>query len=381
MYGGTKTEMERLLADAEKFSGVHYDISNLNDVYEAIHIIQGELGITGTTADEASSTITGSVASAKAAFQNFLAGTGGIEEVIETFITAGTNIANAITKMLPQIVDGIVGLLNGLIPLIPKLIQSLLPGLVDGAVSLLNGIVQALPELIKVLAPMLPEILTSLINGLVLIINTLAEMMPELLPVIIDAVLGLIPVLIDNMPLFIKAGYQLLIGIIQGLIKAIPILLSKTKDIAISMLNYWKQVPGMMFDIGKNVVKGLWNGIQGLKDWVINKVKALGKAILSGIKGILGIHSPSTEFALIGKYSVLGYTEALDKMDREVKDQLAETFALSPELSPTSSMHFSPNIVNNNYVDVKTDPLGQMVSSIKTFSGGAKNDYNYGAGV
>jgi hypothetical protein len=142
----------------------------------------------------------------------------------------------------------------------------------------------------------------------------------------------------------------------------------------------FKSIPGQMLNVGKSIVQGLWNGIQGLKDWVISKVKALGKSILKGLKGVLGIHSPSTEFAMVGKFSVLGYTEQLDKMQKEVQGQIAETFQVSPQLANSSSLHFSPNIINNNYVDIQQDPLGQMVNNIKTFAGGAKNDYNYGAG-
>lgn len=146
------------------------------------------------------------------------------------------------------------------------------------------------------------------------------------------------------------------------------------------IVDVFKSLPEKMLNIGKNIVSGLWNGIKGLKDWVIDKVKGLGKAILSGIKGILGIHSPSTEFAMVGKFSVLGFTESLDKMQGEVQKQIAETFSISPQLSATSGMHYSPNFSVVNNVDVKQDPLGQMVSTIKTYSGGAKNDYNYGAG-
>ena len=87
-YGGTKEEMERLLSDAQKITGVKYDISNLSDVYNAIHVIQQNLGITGTTAKEAASTITGSVSSMKAAFDNLLNGSGTIDELVNTGITA-----------------------------------------------------------------------------------------------------------------------------------------------------------------------------------------------------------------------------------------------------------------------------------------------------
>ena len=358
-YGGTKTEMERLLANAEKFSGVHYDISNLNDVYSAIHVIQGELGITGTTAKEASSTISGSMASAKAAFENFLSGQGGIEQVIETFITAGTNIANAIIKMLPQIVNGVVGLLKGLLPMLPQLLKAILPGLLTGAIELTKGIIAILPDLILMIA----------------------EMLPTMLPEIVDAIVEIVPMLIQMTPLFIKAGGVLLGAILEGIVRSIPSLLSGTKNVANSILGVFREIPGMLWDVGINIVKGLWNGMAGIKDWVISKVRSLGKSILNGLKSVLGIRSPSKEFAIVGRYSILGYTEALDNMQSDVQKQIAETFALSPQLSATSGMHYSPNVNVINNVDIQQDPLGQMVNNIKTYAGGSRNDYNYGQGV
>lgn len=377
-YGGTKTEMERLLADAEKLSGVKYDISNLGDVYNAIHVIQENLGVTGTTAKEASETISGSMASAKASFQNFIAGQGGIEDVIETFITAGKNISKAIVKLLPDLMTGIVELVNGLIPLIPEFINALFPGIIDGAVMLLNGLVNAMPEIIKILAGMLPTIIESLINGLIIVIQTLAEMLPELMPVIIDAILGIIPVLIDNLPLFIEAGFKLIGGLVAGIINSIPILVARLAEIGVAFWNYLKTLPETWKKAGKAMLEGLWNGIKSMKDWVVNKVKDIGKSILGGLKSILGIKSPSKEFALIGKFSVLGYTEALDDMQKDVQKQVGETFGISPQLANSSSLNYTPNVNVKVYNNYKTDPLGQMVNDIKTFSGGSKNDFNYG---
>ena len=125
----------------------------------------------------------------------------------------------------------------------------------------------------------------------------------------------------------------------------------------------------------------LINGIKGMKDKAVNAVKDVGKNLLSGIKNVLGIHSPSKEFAMVGKFSVLGYTEALDDMKDQVDAQIADTFGISPQLQNSSALHYSPNVVVNNEVNVSQDPLGQMVSNIKSYSGGAKNDYNFGMGV
>lgn len=468
-YGGTKTEMERLLADAEKISGIHYDISNLNDVYNAIHVIQGELGITGTTANEAATTIQGSAASMKAAFTNFLSGAGSIDEVISTIQTFGDNVMNAIVELAPKLIDGIVTLVNKLTPKIPGIIKKILPTIISGAISLMQGLVQALPQLMGVLAEMLPTIIQELINGATQVISALASQLPVLIPMVVNAIIDGLLSILDNIDLIINAGVDLLMGLIQGIITAIPLLVAKLPLIIQSIINgligalpqlismapqiiisiitglieaipmliemapqiiegiitglikgfqklfetgkeilsrLWNgishaipnllskipQIPSKIIsgiknglasivNIGKDIMKGLWNGISGLKDWVLNKIKGLGKAILGGLKGVLGIHSPSTEFALIGKFSVLGYTEALEKMSGDVDKQIQSTFGLDPQVVGNMQNSFSPNVNVYNNVNVEQDPLGQVVSNIKTFSGGAKNDYNFGLGV
>ena len=168
------------------------------------------------------------------------------------------------------------------------------------------------------------------------------------------------------------------VSAVVGFFKSIP---EKIKSFATGIVNVFKNIPNKLLNIGKDIVKGLWNGIKGMKTWVLDKVKGFGKSILNGLKGILGIHSPSTEFALIGKFSVLGYTEALDKMSKDVDKQLNKTFGLNPSMTSSMQNTISPNIQVYNDVNIQQDPLGQMVRTIKTYSGGSPNDYNYGAGV
>ena len=370
-YGGTKTEMERLLADAEKISGVKYDISNLSDVFNAIHVIQEELDVTGTTAKESMSTITGSVNSAKSAFSNFLSGAGGIEEVISTFTTAGTNITNAIMNMAPQIITGLTTLMTNLIPMISPLLQLLLPALVEGTVQLIMGLVQAIPQIV-----------VALIEGLTTVLQLLAEQMPTLIPIIIDAILDTIPILIENLPLFVKAGAQLIGGLIAGIINSIPILLARVGEIVVSIVNHFKKLPNMLKSVGTNLLKGLWNGIKSAKDWVLNKVAGIGNSIMKKIKSIFGVHSPSTEFAWVGKMNMLGLEKGMEDMKGQVNSTVGgmfdDMFNLSPNLYGNTSNNLSPVVNVVNHVNVEQDPLGQMVRDIKTFSGGSKNDYNYG---
>lgn len=379
-YGQTKEEMYRLLDDAEKISGVHYDINNLADVYQAIHVIQENLKITGKTGEEAVSTISGSMKALKASCQNLLSGQGSVEDVIQTAETAGTIIVQNVERILPGVVEGITGLINGLLPLLPGLIQTALPVLVQGTVDLMKGLISIVPELIKTLSPMLPDIIKMLLVGLRDISIALAEAMPEIMPVVIEGLVDALVSLCENVDTLLEASMALIGGLIQGISIALPKLVQQAPKIISAIVKGLVKSLGSIVNVGKNLIEGLWNGIKDTKDWVINKVKGLAKDILKGMTSVLGIHSPSTEFAFLGKMSILGYTEALDDMKGEINDAIQSTFALSPELTNASSLHYSPNVIVNNQVNNSTDPLGQTVTQIKTFANGAKNDFNYGMG-
>lgn len=379
-YGGTKGEMERLLADAEKLTGIQYDISNLSDVYNAIHVIQEELGVTGTTAKESMSTISGSVNSAKMAIRNLISGEGSVEAVIETVTQAGTNLANAFIKIAPRVAESLVGVINGLMPMLPGLIQTILPVLVNATKDLMVGLAKAFPNIIKTLSPMLPDIIKTLLEGLVEISYALAESMPEIVPIVIDGLVEALIGICENADTFVEASLALIGGLVQGISIALPRLVASAPKIIVALAKGLINSLGSIFNVGKNLLEGLWNGISSSKDWIVNKVKGLAKSILNGMKSVLGIHSPSTEFAFLGKMSVIGYTDQLEDMKSDINDAIQSTFALTPELTNASSLHYSPNVIVNNHVTSNTDPLGQTVTQIKTFANGAKNDYNYGMG-
>lgn len=359
-YGGTKTEMERLLADAEKITGIHYDISNLDDVYQAIHVIQGELGITGTTAEEASSTIQGSAASMKAAFTNFLSGAGGIEDVIDTVKTFGTNIIKAAKKLAPQLIKGVVELVNAVIKELPSLISTLLPPIIDGIVSLADGIIQAIPQLISALSKMIPVLIPQLIKGLTTIITSLSQQLPKIIPMLITAILDGLLSILDNIDLLIDAGIELIIGLADGLIQAIPILIEKAPEIITKLvtkltdpdmiakmiqaagrliialasgiiktipkllevvpkirdgfINGLKNINQAMKDAGKNLIKGLWEGIKSKWNDLKKGIEDLGKGIVKQFKSVFGIHSPSTVMRdMIGKNLAEGIGVGFEK--------------------------------------------------------------------
>ena len=422
-YGGTKEEMQRLLADAQKITGIKYDISNLNDVYQAIHVIQGELGITGTTAKEATETISGSVNAVKGAWSNFMSGSGSIDEVISTVSIAVTNVGSAIATMAPKIVDGLVGLVNGLLPEIPKLIQNLLPTIINGIIGLATGIINMLPQVISMLSSMLPQIAQTLVNGLMQVANSLSTMLPTLIPQIVRGIISLLEVFNQNFDKFLLMGAKLILGLIKGLINSIPDILMNLPTIITAILNFFtmskllsagktlikglakgltegiphllKYIPKIvgtvvngikdgsinsLRDVGKMMIQGLWNGIGNAKQWLLDKITGLGKSILKTIKGIFGIHSPSREFAWIGKMNILGLEKGMEDMKGDLNTTFDDMMNLSPILLASASNSYNPNvnvIVNNSF---EQDPLGQIVQKQKNLSGGSKNDYNFGLG-
>lgn len=306
---------------------------------------------------------------------------GMINNVLDTLLPLIENAIPVLEQLLTNLLNKLPGLLDKILPIIINLALDLIKALADVLPTLIPVLVKGIVSAVKGLAEVLPQVIEALIQGLILITQALAEEAPTLIPVLVDAILEIIPILIDNLPLFIKAGWQLIIGLAQGVLNSIPTLLSYLPKVGSSMINYFKQLPSMFVEIGRNIIKGLWNGIESMTSAVINKVKNLAKSILNSMKSALGIHSPSTEFAVLGKFSVLGYTEALEGMKSEVQDTIDSIFNLQPNINGAMSSTYNPNMVINVQNNMKIDPLGQVVSNIKTYSGGAKNDFNYGGGI
>ena len=173
-YGGTKEEMIRLLADAEKLSGVEYDISNLNDVYEAIHVVQAEMGITGTTALEASETISGSLSAMKGAWQNLVGGLADnnadfdslLDGFIESAVTFGKNVLPRISTFIGGASSLIVKGAQEILPIVIDTLTANLPTLIESGIGLVvalaTGLLNAIPDLVAAI----PEIVMAIVDGL-----------------------------------------------------------------------------------------------------------------------------------------------------------------------------------------------------------------------
>lgn len=406
-YGGTKTEMERLLADAEAISGVEYDITNLNDVYSAIHVIQEEMGIAGTTAKEASSTILGSLASTESAWSNLLTGLADddadISELINNFvdsvITVGDNILPVVETVIEGIVQLIMGLAEKLVEYKSQLLEtgmSLLQTIMDGIVSmlpqLLPVVVQIINNLVNFLVQNLPVILQAGITIIVELVKGIAQSLPTLIPAIIDALILMVETLIDNIDMIIDAGIQLIMGLAdgliealprlidkipeiidklitaitnnlpklieagitlviklaEGLIKAIPQLVAKIPQIITSLVNGFKNYFSNMKEVGLNLVQGLWEGIKNSFTWIKNKIKEWVGDVLSFIKKLFGINSPAKTTMLDGKYLAqglgVGIIKEIPKVQSDVEKAMGQlSSSVSTSLNPVINPQANSN--------------------------------------
>lgn len=322
-YGGTKEEMERLLENATKLSGVEYDISSYADIVDAIHVIQGEMEISGrtaeeaaaiyertgrqvseqlgTTAKEASTTIQGSVSSMKAAWSNLLTGIADDNADFKTLIE--------------QFVDSLVTVGENIIPRINIIIQGLTQLITEASQTIIPLAVQILLENLPSIVAAGMDLIIALVSGILDNIDMLIDCVLEMVDVIVDK-------LIDNLPKLIDGGIRLIAALANGLIRAIPNLVSKIPQIISSIVKGLVSGIPAIFDVGKNIVEGLWNGIKNMGSWVSGKVKDFFGGIVGGVKDFLGIHSPSKVFAGIGGFMAEGLGEGFDDQFKSVKKDI-----------------------------------------------------------
>lgn len=292
-YGGTKEEMQRLLTDAQKISGVKYNVESFSDIVDAIHVIQTEMDITGTTAKEASTTIQGSVNAAKSAWTNWVTGLADdsqdfgqlTENLVNSVVTAGENIIPRIEETLPNVVNGINVLISTAVDMLPDLLPQfaqmgadaigavtsalsnadgladavaqmgiilidsaveLLPEFVNVGISLLESLIGALLDnidaivdvaieigmaLISSFIQVIPELIVAGIEIIAALIDGITEMIPELIPVAVECIFAIVDGLLENLPELLTAAVQIILALALGLIDAIPDLIGYIPEI------------------------------------------------------------------------------------------------------------------------------------------------------
>ena len=432
-YGGTASEMYRLLQDAanlnEEFASTakfsmdskgHLE-ANFADITEAIHIVQTEMGITGTTAKEASETISGSIASAKGAFDNFLNGTGSPEALAESMVTAGKNVLKGLGEIVPRLLQTL--------PEVGKLIQENLVNSLSGdsmqkiveagknaVMSLIDGMLASIPTIIPVALNFVKLIADTVISNVPTLIQKGYELLsnlvdgfvkaiPEALPKILDFVQGIGDKLAEAAPILIQKGFELLQKLVEGIITAVPILISRVPEIISTFANIINDnfptilmkgaqllgqlvlgliqaIPTLIANIpkiisaivdtlmafqwlnlGRNIIKFLGDGIGAMKDFVVKK----GFEILTGLKNTL-MNLPST-FANIGRTAVSGLGNAISAGISWVKNaagNIVSAIVNTIKSIPGEMLSIGKDIVKGLWNGI-SDMTGWVIDKIQGF--------------
>ena len=296
-YGGTKTEMERLLADAQELTGVKYDINNLNDVYQAIHVIQEEMGITGTTAKEASETLEGSMASAKAAWDNFMNGSSDADQLADAFATAADNIVNNLAEIVPRFAETLPALAGAIVSQIPDLAAAIVPAVLSAGQSILEQARDAVLDFdFEGMAEMVVESITDFINGDGLrsflgclvdiftgIVNGISSMLPTLLPALVELIAYTVTTLIDQLPALLDCALQLIMGLADGILAALPVLIEALPEVISSIVQFLISAVPQIIDAGIELLMALVDALPVIIDALVDALPQIIEATVTAL--------------------------------------------------------------------------------------------------
>lgn len=307
---------------------------------------------------------------------------------------AGEKLAEGLGGILTTLLDKIVGVAPLIIDTVVAIIPSLLEKIMELMPTIIDAIVGVLPQLVTTLLSQIPLIIETLMKMVTQVISALAQMLPALIPVIIDTVILVVETLLDNLDMLIDAGIQLLLALADGLIdalpklidkipviidklinaildnypkilqagfeiviqlafgliKAIPDLVAKIPEIITSIVTAFDDYASDIKDVGKNIVKGLWEGIKDMGSWIKDKIEGFGEDILGSLKDFFGIASPSKVMAnVVGKNLALGIGEGFEDNINGVNDEI--TGAMDVTTSPNRQKRAGGVVVyqTNNY--------------------------------
>lgn len=422
-YGGTKSEMERLLADAQKISGVEYNIDNLADVYSAIHVIQGQLDITGTTAKEAATTISGSFNQMKAAAKNVmgeialgmdvgpalneLANTiitfavgnllpavwnviSALPSAIVTFVTAlGPQLFAAVSGLIPQIASGITTgiptLYQSAMQLMDQFnigIQEQLPILlqngVDFITNIVNGILQNLPQVITMagniityfantIISMFPTVLSAGASLLLKLVNGIINNLPQIAQAAVTTIVRFVASIGQNLPQILQSGITIIAKLAAGLIRAIPNLVGQIPAIISAIVNaFTSQNWG---SIGINIISGIASGLRSAAHMLWDAVKGVLGGFKENVLAFFGIHSPSRWGMFVGEMIDTGIANGLTG-NTSLISNAAEELQKSLKKPVGTSLDFAVSGRNSteNENNALIEKLEQLLEYLKTTS-------------
>lgn len=368
-YGGTKTEMERLVKDAEKlntsFKAQRYSNGELAlsfaDIVAAIDIVQGHMNITGTTAKEASNTVSGSIGMMKSAFENFVTGLGSdsadIDMLLNGVVTSFQDVVKNVQPIVERFIDYIPGVISAVIPVL----QSLAPQLINTAVGLFN------------------QLLSAIISVL-----------PDLIPIAVDAIKLISNTLIQNLPTIIEAGVQLIVGLIQGFAEALPVLIDQApkliSTLATAILNNLPAIITAGVKIIEALIKGLISMAGNLPQIAYDILVSIKDTFAGGVEAAWGW---GRDLIINFANGIIEHTKQVWSSVKNVAQSIWDLLHFSePDAGPLKNFHtFAPDMMkefasgitrNQHLVSDAASQAMEGVSTAMSAGSATSNAYNYG---
>lgn len=276
-YGGTKSEMERLLADAEKISGVKYDISSYADIVEAIHVMQESMDIAGTTAKEAEATISGSINAMKSAVSNLIVGFGDADADMEL-------LCNNMVDAFKTVVANITPVIENIVAALPTALDALLTAVGELLPTLLEAVTELFSQVLETLLSLLPQLIPAAVSALMTIVNTLIENLPLLIEAAVQAIVTIVQGLVDSLPMLLDAALQLITGLAQGLLDTLPVLIAALPEIINGIITFLLDSIPQIIETGIQLLTSL---VAALPDIIMAIVEAIPKIIDGIINAVL----------------------------------------------------------------------------------------------
>lgn len=294
-FAGTKEGMQQLLDKAQEISGIKYDISSYSDIVQAIHVVQTEMGITGTTAKEAASTISGSFGMLKGAWENLKTGLSDsdadISALVSNVIESGQAVAANLIPRINEVLTGITSAISGLAPqivqIIPGLVSDILPGLTEGAMILVQEVGNILPGVVQTILDFAPQFLSSGIDMILAIGTGFAEALPQLMTSAVDTIVKLVDKFVENLPQFIDVAIQIIVALANGIQENLPKIIAILPKVIMALVNGLMQLLPELVPVAIQLIITLINGVQQMLPELIPLAVEIIFALINGLLDML----------------------------------------------------------------------------------------------
>lgn len=396
---GSKTGMQEVIQKVNEWNrtqghATHYQMDNYADMQQALVDYVKMQKIAGAAQDQMSKTITGSLSQMKAAWDNFINGSGGAKDLSKTMTTFLKNILAAVKRLAPDLAKGLVSLLKDIMPQVMSMIGELLPIVIDAAKVLIEGLINFINsddrQFIKMAVDILNNLAQFILRNLPLLLQAAIKIVgelaigigkaaPDLIPAIVECILTIVDTLLEpeNIKLIINAAFELIKGIIKGIILAIPKIVEKVPDIVKDIATELKNNIDKIEEAGKELIEGMWRGMKSKWDYY----KATGggsglvgwaKSVVQDIMNVFGIHSPSKVMEeKVGKNLGLGIVKGIEDTTSEVEKAMNSLAtgvdaSVNPTINPTANTNPLYISIDKFYNNRETD-IQQLAEELEFY--------------